>query len=227
MKNKYSQNGIRCLTTEQGEQILTDDKTTQEVIGFYKRLPRKAATTLPIVDLNIIKEGPILNIEQERGLISLVTREEVWQILKDIEDMKAPGCDGFNAFIFKKTWPIVGDEVTEAMLEFFNEAEMFKPINCTSVTLIPKVRNPTSIKEYIHISCCTILYKIISKILTKKLQVVMDDLVDNSQSAFVPGRVITDNIILSHELIKGYGRKELSPRCMMKLDMQKAYDSIE
>ncbi|XP_060210735.1 uncharacterized protein LOC132637698 [Lycium barbarum] len=55
----------------------------------------------------------------------------------------------------------------------------------------------------------------------------MEYLVDKSQSVFVPGRVITDNIILSHELVKGYGRKGVSPRCMMKLDMQKAYDSIE
>nr|XP_016484541.1 PREDICTED: uncharacterized protein LOC107805075 [Nicotiana tabacum] len=40
----------------------------------------------------------------------------------------------------------------------------------------------------------------------------MDHLVDKSQSGFIPGRVITDNIILSHELVKGYGRKGISPR---------------
>ncbi|XP_070040460.1 uncharacterized protein [Nicotiana tomentosiformis] len=55
----------------------------------------------------------------------------------------------------------------------------------------------------------------------------MDILVDNCQSTFVPGRVISDNIILSHELVKGYGRRDISPRCMVKVDMQKAYDSLE
>ncbi|XP_070026681.1 uncharacterized protein [Nicotiana sylvestris] len=55
----------------------------------------------------------------------------------------------------------------------------------------------------------------------------MDGLVDNCQSTFVLGRIITNNIILSHELVKGYGRKGISPRCMIKLDMQKAYDSLK
>lgn len=55
----------------------------------------------------------------------------------------------------------------------------------------------------------------------------MDYLVDCSQNAFVPERVIHDNVVLSHEIIKGYGIKGVSPRIMIKMDMQKAYGSLE
>lgn len=55
----------------------------------------------------------------------------------------------------------------------------------------------------------------------------METLVEPNQSAFVPGRALNDDVILSHELIKGYGRQGISRRCMIKVDMRKAYDSLE
>lgn len=129
--------------------------------------------------------------------------------------MKAPRGDGFNSYFSKISWHITGEEIVSAVLDFFNTGKMFKPINITAVTLIPKDKNPTSIREYRPISCCTILYKIISKMLTSRLMQVMNTLVDESQAAFVPGRVLTDNILRNHELIKGYGRKGIcdDPKC--------------
>lgn len=87
--------------------------------------------------------------------------------------------DGYNAFFFKKTRPIIEEEVTKAVVEFFTSTEMYRAINCTTTTLIPKVKNPSTIKEFRPISCCTVLYKIISKVLTSRLQGVMEDLIDN------------------------------------------------
>lgn len=90
-----------------------------------------------------------------------------------------------------------------------------------------KVASPTFVKEYRPITCCTTLYKKIAKILTEKLKTVVDYVVGPAQSAFIEGRNILDNVILAHELVKGYTQKGVFPICLIKIYIRKAYDSVE
>lgn len=70
------------------------------------------------------------------------------------------------------------------------------------------------------------MLKIMTKILAEIVKNVLDDLIDESQSAFIPGRCITHNIAVATEISKGYGRKDISARYAIKVDLHKAYDSI-
>ena len=128
---------------------------------------------------------------------------------------------------FKHTWQIIKRDVIEAVKSFFTIGNLHKNFNCTLVTLIPKVQNPKTVKEYRPIACCTVMYKIISKVLTNRIQGVIQSIICESQAGFIPGRKIADNIVLAHELVKAYTRKHISPRSMLKIDLQKAYDSVE
>lgn len=87
--------------------------------------------------------------------------------------------------------------------------------------------NACEVKDYRHIACCNVLYKLILKVLANRLQQVLNEVISENQSAFVKERMIYDNILLSHEVIKGYSRKHISPRCMLKIDIQNAYDTVE
>ncbi|GJY32208.1 RNA-directed DNA polymerase, eukaryota, reverse transcriptase zinc-binding domain protein [Tanacetum coccineum] len=66
----------------------------------------------------------------------------------------------------------------------------------------------------------------ISKILTNRIKVALSQIVDENQSAFVPRRAITDNILLTQELLKGYNCINGPKRCAFKIDIQKAYDTV-
>nr|XP_009757838.1 PREDICTED: uncharacterized protein LOC104210596 [Nicotiana sylvestris] len=66
-----------------------------------------------------------------------------------------------------------------------------------------------------------------SEIFAARMQKVIGGIICEAQAGFVPSRKIGYNIILAHELIKGYTRKHISPSYMIKIDIQKAYDSVE
>lgn len=71
------------------------------------------------------------------------------------------------------------------------------------------------------------VYKLISKVITARLAAVIGEVLDDAHAGFIPGKHIGDNILLATEPIKGYDHKFISPRCMVKVDLKKAYDSVE
>ncbi|CAM8981637.1 unnamed protein product [Rhodiola kirilowii] len=141
----------------------------------------------------------------------------------------APGPDGFFAIFYQKSWMLLKEKVTQAILQMLNSRKLEEGLNKTLITLVPKCRNPTKIEEYRPISLCIVAAKIVTKVLANRLKTILPTISLESQSAFVPGRLISDNILAAHELIhliKMRGRPRVG-YCSLKLDITKAYDRVE
>ncbi|KAK2649868.1 hypothetical protein Ddye_017357 [Dipteronia dyeriana] len=142
--------------------------------------------------------------------------------------LKAPGRDGFPATFYPKFWGTVGEEVTSLCLEILNKGICLKDINSTVITLIPKTQNPTNMEDYRPISLCNVLYKIITKAMTNRLRGVIGEIISETQCAFIPGRMISDNTIVGFECLCRLKRwKRKTGSMALKLDMSKAYDRVE
>ncbi|GKE11382.1 putative RNA-directed DNA polymerase, eukaryota, reverse transcriptase zinc-binding domain protein, partial [Tanacetum coccineum] len=161
------------------------------------------------------------------NMVREVTNKKIKIAMFDIGDDKAPGPDGFTSTFFKKCWHIVGNDVCNAVRDFFNNGCLLKEINNTFLALIPKVSTPLKVNDYRPISCCNVIYKCISKILTNRVIEGIKDVVSDNQSAFIPGRRISDNILVTQELMHNYHNHRGPPRCAFTIDIQKAYDTVD
>jgi hypothetical protein len=156
------------------------------------------------------------------------TSEEVEAALFQMGSNKAPGADGFTAGFFQKHWTLVKGKVVSAVLGFLNGGDMPEVINQTILVIIPKVANPQELSQFRPISLCNVIYKLCSKVLANRLRLILDDIVSEEQSAFIPGRLITDNVLIAYECIHYLrNKKGKSGACAIKLDMAKAYDWVE
>jgi hypothetical protein len=155
--------------------------------------------------------------------------KEVRDALFQMAPSKAPGVDGFTAGFFQRHWHLMQHEIVPAILDFLNGGELPVGLNDTSITLIPKVRNPQSISQYRLISLCPVLYKIAAKAVTNRLRGCMDEIISEERSTFIPGRLITNNVLVAFESVLAMRRRKKGKKfsCTVKLDMMKAYDRVE
>uniref|UniRef100_A0A2N9H9Z1 Reverse transcriptase domain-containing protein n=2 Tax=Fagus sylvatica TaxID=28930 RepID=A0A2N9H9Z1_FAGSY len=155
--------------------------------------------------------------------------EEVTHALFQMNPSKSPGPDGMTALFFQKFWNIVGTDVTTAVLDFLNSGRMLGSMNFTHIALIPKVKSPECMAQFRPISLCNVVYKIISKILVNRMKSILPQVISDSQSAFVPGRMITDNVMTAFEVVHYLKNLRVGKNAQMaaKLDMSKAYDRVE
>uniref|UniRef100_A0A2N9GDA6 Reverse transcriptase domain-containing protein n=1 Tax=Fagus sylvatica TaxID=28930 RepID=A0A2N9GDA6_FAGSY len=171
------------------------------------------------------KVTPLMN----NDLCKIFTGEEIRTALFQMHPTKAPGPDGMNVLFYQKFWHIVGPDVTNAILDFFKTGHLLKSVNYTHISLIPKTKSPDVMTQFRPISLCNVLHKIISKVLANQLKKVLIHVISENQSAFVLGRLITDNILVAFEALhylktKRHGK---TAHMVVKLDMSKAYDRVE
>ncbi|KAL4354336.1 hypothetical protein GQ457_06G003080 [Hibiscus cannabinus] len=100
---------------------------------------------------------------------------------------KSPGPDGYISWFFNFSWNIVKSDFLVTVRHFFSTSFLLASFNATIIALIPKAPNSTMAKKFQPISCCTVVYKTITKILANRLATYFPGMIDPSQSAFVKG----------------------------------------
>ena len=141
----------------------------------------------------------------------------------------SPGLDGMSPFFFQIYWNIVGDDVIEVVLSVLSLGHMLHKMNYTHIVLIPKINGPKHVADLRPIRLANVVFRIVSKVLANQLKQILPNVISESQSAFVPNRLITDNTTVTFEILHRMQNKRTGKKGQMaiKLDISKAYNRVK
>lgn len=229
-QSNANRNAIRKLTLESGQVLTQPEHIKAEAVRHFREFLQKDDENVEETTVENLSDLLGYRCSSERcfELTKPVTSEEVITALHSLPSGKACGPDDYTKEFFIAAWSVIGVDVVVAVQSFFLFGQMPRSVNATLLTLIPK--NPgassSTIKDFRPISCCNVLYKIISKILANRLKILLPDFIEPNQSAFVKGRLLLENILLATELVKDYHKDAIAPRSAIKFDISKAFDTI-
>uniref|UniRef100_A0A803Q2C4 Reverse transcriptase domain-containing protein n=1 Tax=Cannabis sativa TaxID=3483 RepID=A0A803Q2C4_CANSA len=224
---KRIHNQIFSIEDEHGTWHDSPEGVQETFLGYYEALLGTSMQNKLKVLKSVVNFGPRITKAHKAILLVEYTEEEVKEALFSIPGIKAPGPDGFGSAFYQDNWALVRSDFVAAILSFLSTGKMLKQINTTTITLIPKVTCPKSVADFRPISCCNVLYKIATKVICNRLRRVLPDLIADNQGGCVNGRYIAHNVLVCQDLVRLYARKNFKPSCMMKIDLRKAYDTVE
>jgi hypothetical protein len=218
---------ITKLKNHEGDWVEGTEMLKPLILSYFTNLftSEVQATDPAVLD----KIQPRITEAMNERLLAPFIAEDVKKAAFSIGDLKAPGPDGLHAIFYKFFWTICGEKITEEILVAIHTGVIPEGWNDTTMVLIPKIDTPELITQYRPISLCNVIYKIISKMLAFRLKSILPDVISPMQSAFVPGRLITDNVLVAYECIHAIKNKRsgVNGTCAVKLDMHKVYDRVE
>ena len=225
--NRQRKNRIEGLNDLEGRWREGKKDVEDIILKYFNEI---YSTTFPIdSEAGLGAVGRRVSEAMNAELLKEFKEEEVWRALMQMHPTKSPSLDGMSPIFFQKYWDVVGPQVTQSVIHILRIGIMPNGMNDTYICLIPKVKSPQKITEYRPISLCNVIYKIIAKVLANRLKGVLPEVISDAQSAFVPGRQITDNVLVAFEVMHCINQRRKGKEGLMaiKLDMSKAYDRVK
>ncbi|KAE8660741.1 hypothetical protein F3Y22_tig00116951pilonHSYRG00750 [Hibiscus syriacus] len=220
--NRSRRNEITSLKIN-GSEVVDPQSIKLHIAAFFRE-SYSSMSTLGVEDLSL--EFAMLSEFQSLKLEEQFTEQEIWQAIASSDSSKAPGPDGFTMGFFKKCWSGLKEHVLKFFQDFFRGRKWEHGVNHAFITLIPKKTNPESVEDFRPISLVGSLYKILSKVLSKRLSGCVGDIISQSQFAFIPGRQLLDCAFIANEGIDLW-RKQGLQGVVFKVDFRRAYDTVE
>ena len=157
--HRYWRNRIEALENSMGEKCVDENGIANILVDFYQNLFTSASPSR--IEEALEATPRLVTEEMNQNLVAPFVKAKVDIALSQMEALKSLGPNGMPPLFFQHFWPIIGDEVADAVLTCLNTGSILSLINQTYITLIAKVKSSIRVSEYRPIALCNILYKLI------------------------------------------------------------------
>ena len=222
IKLRKSRNYIKALRENDGW-LVSPFEVRRKVVNYFTTHVAENRWERPKLDG---VEFQRLSVEDNGILVVPFSLVEMEAVVRDSDGGKNPVTDGFNFAFIKEFWYLIKNEVRIMFDQFYANEVLPKSMLAFFVTLIPKVSSPLELKDFRPISLLGCLYKLLAKVLVRRLASVMNSIISPSQSAFLKGRHLVDEVLVINELVD-YAKKANKECLIFKVDFEKVYDSVD
>ena len=216
-----------------GEIITDSRRINEEIENFYKSF---LTSNMSREDHMIDKEFDLFSAELHNQKLSDdepeeleydVTKGELLTALKGFKPDKTPGDDGFTKEFYETFFELVGDRLLDSFNDAFKEGKMSVSQRRGVITLIPKDESDlTVLNNWRPITLLNVDYKILARIIAKRVESKLSKLIHSDQTGFVKGRFIGQNVRLLNDLME-YTELKKVPGILLFIDFEKAFDTLE
>ncbi|XP_043705327.1 uncharacterized protein LOC122655174 [Telopea speciosissima] len=224
-KIRCSKNLIQVLKKADGTVLNDGPQISTYITEFYEAFHKRVTIEAQPEILSCIPT--VISKDDNDFLTAVLSREEIKVATFDLDPDSAPSPDGFPGAFYRSCWDIIERAMCRAISNFFIDGIITKGVNSNFITLIPKVEEAIALDKFRPICVGNFLYKLIPKILATRLSGFLPTLILEEQGAFQKGKVIFSNICVASELTNSLHVKSYGGGMGLKLDIQKAYDTME
>jgi len=206
--------------------LIEDQQGMMDIaLKFYKHLFRREDRPPISLGQDFWRLEELVSNSENELLTAPFLEEEIKKVVWSCYADGAPGPDGISFMFYHKFWDLIKSDLVDMFNDFHRGDLDLKRLNFAMISLIPKVDEARSMKNFRPISLINCSFKVFSKVLTLRLGKVMNRLISPQQSAFIQGRYILESVVVAHELVHSLN-KSGEPGLILKLDYEKAYDRV-
>ncbi|WVZ82000.1 hypothetical protein U9M48_029317 [Paspalum notatum var. saurae] len=194
---RLRKNSVAYLIGEDGNPLTTQEQMASSFTNYFTNL--FSSQNVPNMQDELQELQPPIEDEYTN---SISDKQEILGIIKNMKKDAALGPDGLNVAFYRAAWPWLGEDIIKLIKDFYETD--FRPI-----------------------SLCNVIYKIISKSLAERIKPHLPHSIHKAQSAFIPRRHITSNIIIAQEITHSFMLSTWNQKVfMLKIDLAKAFDKL-